>query len=68
MITIKVNGETRQIKENATVAELLQELGVGGRRVAVERNREIINRDSYRSTVIQDGDVFEVIEFVGGGF
>ncbi len=68
MITVTVNGEKRQIAENIMVADLLRDLGLGGRRVAVERNREIIGRDSYEFTVVRDGDVFEIIEFVGGGF
>jgi thiamine biosynthesis protein ThiS len=68
MITVTVNGEKRQIAEKVMVLDLLKDLGLGGRRVAVERNREIVGRDSYESTVVRDGDVFEIIEFVGGGF
>ena len=68
MVTVTVNGEKRQITENAMVADLLRDLGLGGRRVAVECNREIVGRDSYASAVVRDGDVFEIIEFVGGGF
>jgi thiamine biosynthesis protein ThiS len=68
MITVTVNGEKRQIAEKVMVLDLLKDLGLGGRRVAVERNREIIGRDSYASAVVRDGDVFEIIEFVGGGF
>jgi len=68
MVTVTVNGEKRQITENAMVADLLRDLELGGRRVAVERNREIVGRDSYASAVVRDGDVFEIIEFVGGGF
>jgi thiamine biosynthesis protein ThiS len=68
MVTVTVNGEKRQIAEKVMVLDLLKDLGLGGRRVAVERNREIVGRDSYESTVVSDGDVFEIIEFVGGGF
>ena len=68
MITITVNGEKRQVQKDATVSDLLAELGVAaGRRVAVERNREIVKRETWGATVIQHGDVFEIIEFVGGG-
>jgi len=68
MITVTVNGEKRQIQEDATVSGLLAELGIAaGRRVAVERNREIVKRETWDSTVICDSDVFEIIEFVGGG-
>ena len=67
MIAVTVNGEKRQVQREAKVADLLAELGIGGRKVAVERNREIIKHEKYETTEIQDGDVFEIIEFVGGG-
>ena len=68
MIAVTVNGELRQVQREAKVADLLAELGIGDRKVAVERNREIVKREKYETTEIQDGDVFEIIEFVGGGF
>ena len=68
MITVTVNGEKRQVEKKVSVTDLLTDLGLLSRRVAVERNREIVKSQSYGSTVIQDGDVFEIIEFVGGGF
>jgi len=68
MLSIEVNGEKRQIQKEATVADLLADIGIGGRRVAVERNRDILARDRYESTLIQEGDVYEIVEFVGGGF
>jgi sulfur carrier protein len=67
MIKVTVNGELRQVQEGALVADLLQELGIGDRRVAVERNREIVRQDQYESTELGDDDVLEIIEFVGGG-
>ena len=67
MITVTVNGELRQVQNGALVADLLLELGVGERRVAVERNREIVKREQYEATELGDGDVLEIIEFVGGG-
>ena len=67
MITITVNGELRQVMKGALVADLLQELGIGERRVAVERNREIVKKEQYEATELADGDVLEIIEFVGGG-
>ncbi len=67
MPTIEVNGEKRKVPKQATIADLLADIGIGGRRVAVERNRDIVARDSYASTLVQDGDVFEIVEFVGGG-
>ena len=68
MITVTVNGEKRQVQKDATVPDLLAELGIAaGRRVAVERNREIVKRETWDSAVICENDVFEIIEFVGGG-
>jgi len=68
MISVTVNGEKRKVQRETVVADLLAELGIGGRRIAVERNREIIKREKYAETAIEDGDTFEIIEFVGGGF
>ena len=67
MLTIEVNGEKRKVQKEATVADLLADTGIVGRRVAVERNRNIVSRDQYESTPVQDGDVYEIVEFVGGG-
>ena len=65
MITITVNGEKRQVQKDTTVSDLLADLGItAGRRVAVERNREIVKRETWDTTVIQHDDVFEIIEFV----
>ena len=67
MLTIEVNGEKRKVQKEVTVADLLADIGSVGRRVAVERNRNIVSRDQYESTLVQDGDVYEIVEFVGGG-
>lgn len=53
--------------EGLTVAELLRELGLDFRQVAVERNREIVPRARHGETVLADGDQLEVVTFVGGG-
>ena len=68
MITVTVNGEKKQVQKDATVSDLLAELGIAaGRRVAVERNREIVKRETWDLALICENDVFEIIEFVGGG-
>ncbi|MBN2290053.1 MAG: sulfur carrier protein ThiS [Candidatus Glassbacteria bacterium] len=66
-MTVTVNGEKRQLVEGSTVADLLADIGIRGRRLAVERNRETVSRDSYRSTPVRDGDVYEVVVLIGGG-
>ncbi len=64
---ITVNGETRAVAAGATVIDLLRELGLDGGRVAVERNLLIVPRPHWRDTVVEAGDRFEIVSFVGGG-
>lgn len=65
-IEISLNGEKRQV-ESSTVAELISELSLAGRRVAVELNKNIVRREQFASTALSAGDVVEVVHFVGGG-
>lgn len=67
MIAITVNGEERAAKPGSTVTDLLQELGLDPRRVAIERNLEILSRLDWQKTSVQPGDRFEIVQFVGGG-
>lgn len=62
-----VNGESRSIDEGCTVAELLEELNLRGRRVAVELNRDIVPKTDFASRAIREGDTIEIVQFVGGG-
>lgn len=64
---IRLNGETRSVEDDLSVADLVASLGLGGRRVAVELNREILPREDYPGTRLSAGDVVEVVQFVGGG-
>ncbi len=66
-VSVRVNGEELRLAAGASVAALLQRLGVSLPRVAVERNREILPKKDYSATQLRDGDVFEVVELVGGG-
>lgn len=63
---IQVNGEPRQV-EATTVLALIGELGLDVRKVAVERNLEIVPKSLHGQTPIMDGDRIEVVQFVGGG-
>lgn len=51
----------------ASVADLLTDLGLDGRKVAVERNLEIVAKSSYVETKLETGDRIEIVAFVGGG-
>ena len=64
---IHVNGEDREISAEATVSDLLQELGVTQPHVAVELNLEVVPRAQHGATVLSDGDRLEVVTLVGGG-
>ncbi|MEN0651875.1 MULTISPECIES: sulfur carrier protein ThiS [Hyphobacterium] len=64
---IELNGETREISPGATVTGLLAELGLDTRKVAVERNLEIVPKSLYAETALSEGDRIEIVHFVGGG-
>ena len=66
MIAI-VNGEERPLEDGKTIADLLAELSLGGRRIAVELNRDIVPAAEYASRAIRDRDTVEIVQFVGGG-
>jgi len=66
-LEITVNGEPRAAKPGATVSDLLRDLGLESGRVAIERNREILPRPQWPATVVQPGDNYEIVQFVGGG-
>jgi sulfur carrier protein len=66
-MTITLNGEKKEVPENITVLGLLEVLNIRHQRVAVELNETIVKKDTYDRTVIKDGDILEVVSFMGGG-
>lgn len=66
-LVIQVNGEPRQVLGGLSVAEMLATLGLDPRKVAVERNFEIVPRSTLSQVRVADGDAFEIVHFVGGG-
>ncbi len=64
---VTVNGESREVPDGVTVAELIKHLGLKAERVAVERNREILPRSRWADTLVAAGDCYEIVHFVGGG-
>ena len=66
-MTIQLNGEPFDLDAPVTVAALLERLGVDSRRVAVEHNLTVVRRGAYESTVVDDRDEVEIVNFVGGG-
>jgi len=65
--TVIVNGETRVLPGPATLLDLLRRLDLDPRSVVVEHNREIVRRPRLGETSLADGDVIELVHFVGGG-
>ena len=64
---VRVNGEVRSLSETVTIAELLDQLKLKREGIAVEVNRRIVPRAQHVSSCLKDGDVVEVVTFVGGG-
>ena len=64
---ISVNGEQRRVAAALSVAELLREMGLEGKRLAVERNGEIVPKSAHAVTRLDEGDRLEIVVAVGGG-
>jgi len=62
-----LNGEDRRFPDLATIADLVAHLELDARKVAVERNLEIVPRSAYQTTAIADRDRIEIVHFIGGG-
>jgi thiamine biosynthesis protein ThiS len=67
MMTLTINGEAKGFTKLDHVAELVTTLGLDPRKVAVERNLEIVPRSAYAATPLSDGDRIEIVHFIGGG-
>lgn len=64
---LTINGEAREVAEGLSLLGLLEQLQIRPARVVVERNRDIVSRDAYNSTMLAEGDTLEIVHFVGGG-
>ena len=67
MIQVIINGVSRQILQQLNLAQLLDEMLLTGKRVAIERNGEIVPRSQYAATVLNQDDQLEIVAAVGGG-
>jgi sulfur carrier protein len=67
MIALTVNGESRRFEAPLNCRQLLEHLELGGKRVAVERNGEIVPRSRHADQLLADGDKLEIVVAVGGG-
>ncbi|MBU5266881.1 sulfur carrier protein ThiS [Virgibacillus proomii] len=67
-MNIRVNGQTLHFsKEKMTIIDLLSSYQLQEKIAVVERNKEIISKEAYRRTELKDGDMIEIVHFVGGG-
>ncbi|AAQ61429.1 sulfur carrier protein ThiS [Chromobacterium violaceum] len=66
-LNLRINGEDRSFSGIATFAELVEALQLGGKRIAIERNGEIVPRGRHAEARLADGDVLEIVVAVGGG-
>ena len=67
MIAITINGERREFAQPLPVTQLVEALGLAGKRIAVERNGEIVPRSQFANAQVADGDRLEIVVAVGGG-
>jgi thiamine biosynthesis protein ThiS len=66
-LQITLNGEAHELAGPLTVADLLAQLDIDPRRVAVEHNLIVLKRATFGSTLVREGDAIEIVNFVGGG-
>ncbi|RMD86276.1 MAG: sulfur carrier protein ThiS [Candidatus Dadabacteria bacterium] len=64
---VRINGEDRELSEGTTLARLVADLGLSGRRLAIELNRSVVPREQWEETELHEGDRVEIVHFVGGG-
>jgi sulfur carrier protein len=67
MISVSINGAARDFLQAVSVAELIRGMGLSGKRIALERNGEIVPRSQFEQQMLADGDKLEIVVAVGGG-
>lgn len=67
LIAITINGEVRRVAAGLSVAALVAQIGLNPKKVAVERNLEIVPRSTLGAVMLADGDMLEIVHIVGGG-
>jgi thiamine biosynthesis protein ThiS len=67
VITLSINGLSRQFQTGLTVTAFIEEMGLAGKRIALERNGDIVPRSTFTTQTLVDGDKLEVVVAVGGG-
>ena len=66
-MNVTINGESTQIPAGISASQLIENLGLSGKRVAMEVNMEIVPRSTFDSFMIKDNDSIEIVHAIGGG-
>ena len=66
-MNIQLNGQPQEVADNITITALLESMELYGRRIAVEVNEELVTRSQFDSHQLQQGDVIEIVQAIGGG-
>lgn len=64
---IRLNGEEKEVGSATRLNDLLKDVGISTRGIAVELNRQVLPSQAWRETVLKEGDVLEIVRFIGGG-
>lgn len=64
---VYINGESKEVQGNPSLADLVNQLELPAPRIAVELNREVVRRSAWSETMLHDDDRIEIVHFVGGG-
>lgn len=64
---VEINGESRDVADTITLAELIKHLALAPERLAIELNQRVVRRADWQQTAINEGDRVEIVHFVGGG-
>ena len=67
MITLQINGADQRVERGSSIQKLLEHLKLVGKKIAVERNGELVPRSDYASCQLSEGDKLEIVVAVGGG-
>lgn len=66
-MNITLNGQPKDVADNITIEELLNQLKLDAQQVVIEQNRQIVPRQRHAETNLKSGDELEIVHFVGGG-
>ena len=66
-LRIQINGESREVNDQSTLSDLVNEMSLPPARIAIELNGEVVRRNDWMNAMVREGDRLEIVHFVGGG-